>query len=263
MKKHICLTSGCIKRIALDQVTLIAVACIRVPETIKALQYSMRGINFAEVLLFTDHRPEHLPEGIKYVEIPKIESIEEYSSFILFEAYRYIKTDYALIVQWDGYVVHPELWNSEFLKYDYIGAPWPEEFNFLDAKGRICRVGNGGASLRSRRLMSCFSNKGMIQTEENEDVYLCCREKVRLENDGFQFAPVEVAVRFSQERRVPETEGVTPFAFHQWEGHNAQYLRFDKSRLFQWKQKLIGFLIRIGIYDRERALYRRLIRHEE
>ena len=26
----------------------------------------------------------------------------------------------------DGHIVNPHLWTNEFLKYDYIGAPWPK-----------------------------------------------------------------------------------------------------------------------------------------
>ena len=34
------------------------------------------------------------------------------------------------------------------------------------------------------------------------------------ENLGCKFAPLEVAVRFSQEKRIPECEGIVPFGFH-------------------------------------------------
>ena len=30
-----------------------------------------------------------------------------------------------LTIWTDGFIVHPEMWRDEFLKYDYIGAPWP------------------------------------------------------------------------------------------------------------------------------------------
>jgi hypothetical protein len=57
-----------------------------------------------------------------------------------------VSTDFNIVVQCDGFAVNARAWTDEFLQYDYIGAPWlwwgpPEE-----------QVGNGGFSLRSRRL---------------------------------------------------------------------------------------------------------------
>lgn len=240
----------------LPQVTLIAAASIRVPETIKAMQYSMRGIRFAETILFTDRRPEKLPASIRWVKIPQMKSIDDYSYFMLYEAYQYIKTSHALIVQWDGYVVNPQNWDDCFLKYDYIGALWPENLDFRDARGRLCRVGNGGASLRSSRLMEYPTTHAIPwKPGENEDIFLCCKEKVNLESQGFRFAEIEIAARFSQERVVDENAGVMPFAFHQWEGNNAQYLRFDRSFLFHCRQRAIGWMIQNGSYEKLRALY--------
>ena len=31
---------------------------------------------------------------------------------------------------------------------------------------------------------------------------------------GCKFAPVEVAAKFSHEKQLPETQGITPFGFH-------------------------------------------------
>ena len=31
---------------------------------------------------------------------------------------------------------------------------------------------------------------------------------------GIKYAPVDIAVRFSQENRVPEANGILPFGFH-------------------------------------------------
>lgn len=247
---------------SLPQVTLISAASIHVPETVKALQYSMKRIRFAEVILFTDQKPEKLPASIRWIPIPQMRSIDDYSRFMLYEAHRYIKTSHALIVQWDGYVVNPQKWDDCFLKYDYIGALWPKSLNFRDAKGRLCRVGNGGASLRSRRLMEFPTVHDIPWTPgENEDVFLCCKEKVNLEAHGMCFAEKEIAARFSQERMVEESTAVIPFAFHQWEGNNAQYLRFDRSFLFHCRQRVIGWMIRRGYYEKLRARYLQINGH--
>lgn len=57
-----------------------------------------------------------------------------------------VEEDYNIIVQSDGFAFNKTAWTDEFLNFDYIGAPWlwwgqPEE-----------QIGNGGFSLRSRRL---------------------------------------------------------------------------------------------------------------
>ena len=38
-----------------------------------------------------------------------------------------LETTHCLIVQPDSFVVNYELWKNEFLKYDYIGAPWSDK----------------------------------------------------------------------------------------------------------------------------------------
>ena len=42
---------------------------------------------------------------------------------MVYELGDHIHTDYAMIVHADGFIVHPEMWRDEFLKYDYIGVP--------------------------------------------------------------------------------------------------------------------------------------------
>ncbi len=243
------------KKLQLPQVTLAAAASTHVAETVKALRYSMREIAYGQVLLLTDEEPAHLPEGITFVRIPRICSIDAYNQFMLFELYQYVKTSFVMVVQWDGFVVNPKAWQDAFLQYDYIGAPWPKDIAPRDEAGRLCRVGNGGASLRSSRLLALPSREQLVcGPGENEDIFLCSRHRQLLEQRGLRIAPVEVACHFAQERRVPENEGVTPFAFHQWEGHNAQYPKFHKGWATRLKQAGIAVLIRLRCYDSLRRL---------
>ena len=44
----------------LNNVTLIAITSIKLEKTIKALEYSCRGINFGSVKLVSDKKPENL-----------------------------------------------------------------------------------------------------------------------------------------------------------------------------------------------------------
>ena len=55
--------------------------------------------------------------------------------FILF--YKYIKTSHVLIVQWDGYIINSKKWDSRFLNFDYIGAPFiPREYDINYSKNK-------------------------------------------------------------------------------------------------------------------------------
>jgi hypothetical protein len=52
---------------------------------------------------------------------------------------------HALIVQEDGMIMKKGI--EKFLKYDYVGAPWPDHYAHKEV-GVIDNVGNGGLSLR-------------------------------------------------------------------------------------------------------------------
>jgi len=48
----------------------------------------------------------------------------------------------------------------------------------------------------------------------HEDGNVCVHNRHIFIEQGCEYAPVEVAVRFSQETRVPECDGIIPFGFH-------------------------------------------------
>lgn len=123
-----------------------------------------------------------------------------------------VDTDYNIVIQNDGYAVNAGAWTDEFLDYDYIGAPWlwwgpPEE-----------QVGNGGFSLRSRRLYDAlvdwepsYSIDGWPNLDAkyynpnlrdglNEDNLLAGPYRKHLEaNYGLRWAPTDLAHRWSIE----------------------------------------------------------------
>lgn len=136
-----------------------------------------------------------------------------------FEAWKYVKTDFALFMHLDGYILHPELWDPAWLEYDYIGAPWPARLN-------QDRVGNGGFCLKSRRLMVRVAQ--LPWQDLPGDVLVCSHYRRQLEHEGFRWAPVEVAARFAVEHRVAETPAKT-FGFHGT--FNAPKWTAERSRL--------------------------------
>jgi hypothetical protein len=210
--------------IDLKNVTLISVACIRVDRTLKALKYSKKNINFKSVKLLTNE--DIFDDEIEIIKINNL-NYEQYNKFIVYDLYKYIDTTHALIIQDDGFVVNPDKWDDIFLNYDYIGAPWPsptDSFSYRDSFGNIIRVGNGGFSLRSKKILS-LSEKLNLEWKSyfgfhNEDGFFTCHNRNSYENNGCKFAPVEIAALFSHEIQTPETIGITPFGFH---GKNNPY----------------------------------------
>ena len=155
---------------------------------------------FAEAILFSD-RPA--TGNFRHVAIPKLASLDDYSRFCLKEMGRHITTAHVLVVQWDGYVVDANAWDKRFRAYDYVGAP-------IFRDGRVV-VGNGGFSLRSRKLLKALEKLPTVPGV-NEDWTISEILRPALERDfGIRFAPPEMAARFSYEQRHP---GKPTFGFH-------------------------------------------------
>ena len=205
--------------INLDNVTLIAVTSVKVEETLKALEYSCRGIKFGDVKLLTNVSID-TPDYIKCVSIDRISNIDEWSHFIIYKLGDFIDTEFAMLIHDDGFIINPECWRDEFLEYDYIGAPWPlptDNFSFRDINNNLIRVGNS-VSLRSKKLIDLPNKLGLewksFHGYYNEDGFICVNYRhIYLEN-GIKYADLDVAKYFSHETMIPELNGIVPFAFH-------------------------------------------------
>jgi hypothetical protein len=176
----------------LTSVTLVAVTSVALAPTIEALRSSMAQVQFADVLLLSDQPSPPGVAGIGWRKIEPITCREDYSRFMLRDLAQHIATPHALCVQWDGYVLDGRAWDPAFLDFDYIGAPWP---HFGDGYN----VGNGGFSLRSRRLLEACRELP-LDAPPLEDVIISRRCRPRLEQQGMRFAPEAIARRFSYER---------------------------------------------------------------
>ena len=233
------------RKLSLPNVTLAAMTSVNLYETIRAMEYSMRGIDFGDVVLITHRKPLTLPKGIRYSHTSKLNDIDKFNYKMVYELGEHIHTEFALIVHADGFVVHPESWRAEFLAYDYIGSPWPlpqNDYAYRDSRGEIVRVGNS-VSIRSKRLLDLPAQAG-LKAEKlaeddnyNEDTFLCCKYKNVIEEAGMRFAPIEVAKYFGHEHMIPEIMDVeAPFLFHKWRGRNAQYPQFHNPWKLRWQK---------------------------
>lgn len=176
--------------------------------SVKAIEYSTKHIQFAKKTLFSDV-PMNVND-IHNVIIPKFTTREAYSVFCIRELHKYIESDYVLMIHDDGFVINPHLWADEFLNYDYIGAPWPGDPND-HSHGR---VGNGGFTLRSKKLLTAI--KDFTETDINEDWLIGVIKRDYLRDIGIKFSPVEVAMKFSLELPIEECEYnlENTFGFH-------------------------------------------------
>lgn len=184
------------ERLQLPRVTLCAISSVNVEATLKAMQTCLEYAKFADAILCTNTAPtspqaDHGPP-IRLVEIEELTSAKAYSHFILERLIDHIATDHCLMVQWDGHIIDPARWRKEFLHYDYIGASWPQ---FDDGHN----VGNGGFSLRSRRLME-LCRQPEFEAHHPEDIAVCRTNRVLLESQGVRFAPAALADAFAAER---------------------------------------------------------------
>ena len=108
-----------------------------------------------------------------------------------------ITEDHCLIIQTDGFAVNAQAWSDKFLQYDYIGACWPQTW------GLPHQVGNGGFSLRSRRLLHALKQMKLKPSDRHEDYLISLDLRTHLEHAyGCVWAPVNVADQFSIENHM-------------------------------------------------------------
>ncbi len=190
----------------LPGVTLLCVDTANHALALRAMALSSRGIRFGRTLMLTDAVPEgvDLPAGLEVRAIPPLDSREAYSRLVLKGLLPYVTTPHVLLAQWDGFVVNAEAWDDAFLACDYLGAKW---FWYDDAM----RVGNGGFSLRSRRLLEALQDP-RIDLVEAEDLTIGRTFRPLLERErGIRFGTEALADRFAFEAAYPIGQ---PFGFH-------------------------------------------------
>jgi hypothetical protein len=210
------------RKLTLPDVTLLAATSVNVEETLRALTVSSKGIEFGSIKLLATSTPQMLPPTVEFSAIPPMDFLG-YSRFMIKDLHRYFDTPFCLVVQADGFVLNPDCWRKEFLQYDYIGAPWPKGVwvrpsNWL-LKLERNRVGNGGFSLRSRKLVELTSDIDFDALDfpiKSEDILICHYLYDEMVKKGMRFAPPELAAIFSIEsqERLYGQSLASVFGFH-------------------------------------------------
>ena len=193
----------------LPNVTLIIVDCLDAERAVKSIEKCTAVCKFGAVKLLTSKETDSPYK----VEIGQINSLDWYSDFILRHIWRFCDTPHMQIIQHDGWIINPDTWEDNWLKYDYMGPI----FRFENAANNDC-VGNGGFSLRTKRLMEYVAgNVGPIDKGVNgyfnEDGIICKGFKEHLSKAGFNFAPPVQAAKYVFEGNGAHFYG-KPFGFH-------------------------------------------------
>lgn len=197
-------------KLQLPTVTLLIVDCLNVKRAAIVIEKCTKLCDFGAVKFLTSLPTDH-PNKI---EIMPLNTLVMYSIFMLTECHKYIDTPHVLIVQRDGFILNPQSFNQEWLKYDYI-APLFIQYD---------RVGSGGFSLRSRYLMQNLA-ANIVQWDGTQKHADEIQEAMGCYEDGviclsgrfshFKIAPKEEACMFAVGgNRNPKYYREKPFGFH-------------------------------------------------
>lgn len=196
-----------------DDITLVGVDGVgNDSRVLRSLKYSKQFFPNAKVKFLTSGDHNSIDDKIEHIKIQKL-NYDNFSKFALTDMYKHIDTSFMIYCHGDGFVVNPKAWTDLFLKYDYIGAPWPK-YNLERSSNRwpIVKeayyasdkkyfVGNGGFSIRSNKLMKAVS--GLYDDTYfgiPEDLVIAIIMRKQLEDMGFKFVDdIGIAARFSCE----------------------------------------------------------------
>lgn len=149
------------------------------------------------------------PKRAMHIDIVQAKSPTQNECFTK-EMPQYITCDHALGIQWDGFIVRPDLWDESWLQYDWIAPPWPLQ----NIPNPDHRVGSGGFCMFSKRMSDAWLK--VIDLESNNDWQIGATRRNELEALGMKYAPVEVAEKFGREIPIEDStvkEGES-FGFH-------------------------------------------------
>jgi hypothetical protein len=210
-------------KIQIPDVTLLAYDTRpeKIDGTILALQKCCEQIDFHSAKLLTDIEPKNLPKNIKWEYAPHINHIDDFNYYMFLELGKHVDSSHCLYVQDHGYILNPDLWDNDWLQWDYCGAPWPLVENaYLTDAGRRIRVGNGGFSLRSRKLLFAPKELGLELEQRqqfyNEDGNICVYQADKLLKYGIKYMPLKEASIFSYENPILENNygNASTFGYH-------------------------------------------------
>ncbi len=200
-------------KLHLPDVTLVMIETREHALARMAVEECLDKCEFGDVLIVTDRPLEFSPLTLSHGVYPRFVIVDDYPDKVSwcrsawFDVPLQLRTSHALHIQWDSWVWDISMWRDEYLRYDYIGAPWW----YTDGKN----VGNSGFSLVSSRLKRyVYDRRAMFECNTPaEDDLLCRKYRPELEKAGFCWAPERLAHKFSFECARP-SRASKHFGYH-------------------------------------------------
>lgn len=197
-------------KLSLPSVTLMCIDCVCAERAMKVLEICKSKVEFGAVKLLTSLPCEYQHR----IEIMPLNSLIAYSIFMLTKVHEHIDTEHVLIVQRDGWILNPQSWDPHWLELDYIGPLFIQ----------YDKVGSGGFSLRSKRIMKYIAND-LPDWNGTQSQAEDMQKRLTMYEDGiismgdyrrmFRIASVEHAANFAQGgNRNPKYFRERPFGFH-------------------------------------------------
>lgn len=211
-----------------------------------AIEESMRQLPGSKGLLISTKRPDNLSNNIQWRYIESF-GYYEYSIFMMFCLHTFIDTEFALVVQDDGWVLNGENWKDIWRYYDYVGSPCHAaikgdeialKYEWVGKDGYLM-LQNGGFSLRSKRFMETPSTHGIPFRDmkhpmlKNEDIQLNFILRNAMERTGIVYAPTEAALSFGVEFIGPKVHD--NLDLNTVLGHHSQIRRLRGYKKIQYQ----------------------------
>jgi len=212
------------KKLSLPEVTLLIYNPEKSPDlSARVINHVCSGIEFGAVRHLAGSPPSVAHPG-EFIQVPPADK-NQGQRFQSLELNRYFTTPFLMHIEADGFPVNFHLWDPAFLNYDYIGAPWQKR----GLETGTNRVGNGGCSLQSKKFRNFIDAHSHLYREGVlSDVFFCQELYPQAMAAGIRFAPLDIALQFSMENRIPEFPRWMPsqsFAFHGRFPYFREYLR--------------------------------------
>ncbi len=192
----------------LPDVTLVLVETREHDLAQLALEECERQAKFGDVVVLTDRPNQFSNSDRRVITVEDWPEKIGWSRCFWYDVPMHVRTSHSLGIQWDSWIIDPNAWRDEFLKYDYIGAPWWYEDGL--------NVGNGGFSLRSTALIRYIRKhraRFPVIHSSDDDTY-CRKYRPEIQDlTGLRWAPERVAEQFAFEINAPKN-GIKPFGFH-------------------------------------------------
>uniref|UniRef100_A0A6C0JIC2 DUF5672 domain-containing protein n=1 Tax=viral metagenome TaxID=1070528 RepID=A0A6C0JIC2_9ZZZZ len=174
------------------------------------------NIGFIKGIMTNNLTPEESTRIVlKNLDVSNLESNDYNKLLTSVEFYEKIPTETILIFQTDSMIIPKNKDTiNEFLKFEYVGAPWPSHLHWPT---KYDYIGNGGLSLRKKsKMIEIIKKNGFCK--ENEDGYFADKKNGLLKPD------YETAKRFAME---------TVFSEHAF-GCHSPWKYQDKKVLFEF-----------------------------